>query len=93
MKDITRRDRRGVEDTMVNQDSFGMVSAGSKENYVPSHGISAGSKINYVPSPVVSEIALAYSARVYHRKAHRPRPAQSEDETESGDRCPESQDE
>ena len=63
--------------------------------------VSAGSKINYAQSPVVSvrsnegrdEIALAYSARVYHRKVHRSRPAQSEDETESGDRCPEPQDE
>ena len=107
---------------MVDQDFFGIVSAGSTENYVPSrgissgskinsagskinyvppHGVLSGSKINYVPSPVVSvrsnegrdEIALACSARVYHRNAHRPRPAQSEDESESGDRCPESQDE
>ena len=93
---------------MVDQDFFGIVSAGSTENYVPSRGISsgskinsAGSKINYVSSPVVSvrpnegrdEIALAYSARAYHRKAHKPRPAQSEDGKERGDGCPESQDE
>ena len=60
---------------MVDQDPFGIVSVETNGNYVRSPGVSARSN--------ESRDALAYSARAYHRKAHKPRPAQSEDETAS----------
>ena len=83
-----------VEDTMVDQDHFGIVPARSNGNCVRLPRVTQP-KLTGVTQLNVSrdEIALAYSARAYHRKAHKPRPAQSEDGKERGDGCPESQDE
>ena len=91
-----------VEDTMVDQDHFGIVPARSNGNCVRLPRVTQP-KLTGVTQPKLTgvtqlngsrdEIALAYSARAYHRKAHKPRPAQSEDGKERGDGCPESQDE
>ena len=56
---------------MVDQDPFGIVSVETNGNYVRSPGVSARSN--------ESRDALAYSARAYHRKAHKPRLTQNND--------------
>ena len=91
-----------VEDTMVDQDHFGIVPARSNGNCVRLPRVTQPKLIGVTQPRLTGvtqlnvsrdEIALAYSARAYHRKAHKPRPAQSEDGKERGDGCPESQDE
>ena len=58
---------------MADQGRFSLVSEGTNGTSARSAGTNESG----------NEMALAYSARAYHRKAHKPRPAQSEDETAS----------